>query len=70
MMVDGNPLAVRGVNFDGPAPARLLAPSASRPSSEMHKVLYREGLTLEQAARSAIAALATRCPEAAADVAD
>ena len=33
----------------------------------MHRLLYRQGLTLE-AARAAIAALAVELPEAAADV--
>ena len=35
---------------------------------EMHKLLYRQGLTLEQA-REAIQALAAQAPEAAQDVA-
>jgi UDP-N-acetylglucosamine acyltransferase len=67
MLVDGNPLAVRGVNavglrrrdFDN---ARIAA------VKQMHKLLYREGRTLEQA-RAAIDALAQAAPEAAQDVA-
>jgi UDP-N-acetylglucosamine acyltransferase len=67
MLVDGNPLAVRGVNavglrrrdFDN---ARIAA------VKQMHKLLYREGRTLEQA-RDAIDALAASVPEAAQDVA-
>ena len=67
MMVDGNPLAVRGLNLEGLrrrgfSPARLAA------AKQMHRLLYRQGLTLD-AARSAIAALPAQHPEAAADVA-
>jgi UDP-N-acetylglucosamine acyltransferase len=67
MLVDGNPLAVRGINavglrrrdFDN---ARIAA------VKQMHKLLYREGKTLEQA-RGAIDALTASAPEAAQDVA-
>ena len=67
MTVDGNPLAVRGVNLVGLrrrdfSPARLAA------IREMHKLLYRQGRTLEEA-RAAIQALADETPEAAGDVA-
>jgi len=67
MLVDGNPLAVRGVNVVG---LRRRDFSAERIAAirQMHKLLYREGRTLEDA-RTAIAALATSAPEAAADVA-
>jgi UDP-N-acetylglucosamine acyltransferase len=67
MLVDGNPLAVRGVNVVG---LRRRDFSAERIAAvrQMHKLLYREGRTLEDA-RSAIAALAQATPEAAADVA-
>lgn len=67
MVVDGNPLAVRGVNLVG---LRRRDFSAERIASirEMHKLLYRQGLTLEQA-RQAIQALAAQAPEAAQDVA-
>ncbi|ROZ76973.1 acyl-ACP--UDP-N-acetylglucosamine O-acyltransferase [Ramlibacter sp. WS9] len=66
MLVDGNPLAVRGINavglrrrdFDN---ARIAA------VKQMHKLLYREGKTLEQA-RGAIEALAASTPEATQDV--
>lgn len=67
MLVDGNPLAVRGFNQVGLrrrdySPARLAA------VKQMHRLLYREGRTLEQA-RVAIDALAAQSPEAAPDVA-
>jgi UDP-N-acetylglucosamine acyltransferase len=67
MLVDGNPLAVRGVNVVG---LRRREFSAGRIAAvkQMHKLLYREGRTLEDA-RKAIAALAQSTPEAAEDVA-
>lgn len=67
MMVDGNPLAVRGVNLVG---LRRRDFSAERIASirEMHKLLYRQGLTLEQA-RAAIMALPEKMPQARDDVA-
>lgn len=66
MLVDGNPLAVRGVNVVG---LRRRDFSAARIAAvkQMHKLLYRENRTLEDA-RAAIAALAQSTPEAAADV--
>ena len=65
MVVDGNPLAVRGVNLVG---LRRRDFSAGRIAAirEMHKLIYRQGKTLEEA-RAAIAALAAQAPEAAAD---
>jgi UDP-N-acetylglucosamine acyltransferase len=67
LLVDGNPLAVRGINAVG---LRRRDFSAARIAAvkQMHKLLYREGRTLE-AARAAIEALAQSAPEAAADVA-
>jgi UDP-N-acetylglucosamine acyltransferase len=67
MTVDGNPLAVRGFNIEG---LRRRGFNASRLAAvkQMHRLLYRSGLTFE-AARSAIAALAASAPEAAGDVA-
>ncbi len=55
MMVDGNPLAVRGLNLEG---LRRRGFSADRLAAvkQMHRLLYRQGLTLA-AARAAIAAL-------------
>jgi UDP-N-acetylglucosamine acyltransferase len=66
MMVDGNPLAVRGVNAEG---LRRRGFDAERLGAvrQMHRLLYRQGLTLEQA-REAIAQLAQQMPAAAADV--
>ena len=65
MVVDGNPLAVRGVNLVG---LRRRDFSAVRIAAirEMHKLIYRQGKTLEEA-RAAIAALAAQAPEAASD---
>jgi UDP-N-acetylglucosamine acyltransferase len=67
MMVDGNPLAVRGYNVEG---LRRRGFSAGRIAAvkQMHRLLYRSGHTLE-AAREAIAALAQTVPEAATEVA-
>ncbi len=55
MMVDGNPLAVRGLNLEG---LRRRGFSSERVAAikQMHRFLYRQGLTLA-AARSAIAEL-------------
>jgi UDP-N-acetylglucosamine acyltransferase len=67
MMVDGNPLAVRGFNVEG---LRRRGFGAERIAAvkQMHRLLYRNGLTLDRA-RDDIAALATEVPAAAADVA-
>jgi UDP-N-acetylglucosamine acyltransferase len=66
MLVDGNPLAVRGVNSIG---LRRRDFSAERLAAvkAMHKALYREDLTL-QAARERIAGLTQEFPAAAPDV--
>lgn len=66
MLVDGNPLAVRGLNLVG-LKRRDFSPARIAAIKQMHKLLYRQGLTLE-AARTAIAALAAETPEAAGDV--
>jgi UDP-N-acetylglucosamine acyltransferase len=67
MMVDGNPLAVRGFNVEG---LRRRGFSAERIAAvkQMHRALYRSGKTLEQA-RADIEALAGSVPEAREDVA-
>ncbi|MEZ0308835.1 MAG: acyl-ACP--UDP-N-acetylglucosamine O-acyltransferase [Ramlibacter sp.] len=67
MLVDGNPMAVRGFNVVG---LRRRDFSAGRIAAikQMHKLLYREGRTLDDA-RKAIEALAQSSPEAAGDVA-
>ena len=67
MMVDGNPLAVRGFNAEG-LRRRGFGPERIAAVKQMHRLLYRQGNTLEQA-REAIAELAGSAPEAAADVA-
>ena len=66
MMVDGNPLAVRGFNIEG---LRRRGFGAERIAAvkQMHRLIYRDGLTLD-AARQAITALVVERPEAAADV--
>lgn len=66
-VVDGNPLQVRGVNLVG---LRRRDFSAERVSAvrEMHKLLYRQGKTLDEAI-AGIEALAIAHPEAAGDVA-
>ncbi len=67
MMVDGNPLAVRGFNVEG---LRRRGFSAARIAvvKQMHRLLYRDGLPFEEACEK-IAALAAGEPEAAGDVA-
>lgn len=67
VMSEGQPARARSMNFEGLrrrgfSPARIAAVKA------MHKALYRDGATLEQA-RQRIAGLAEATPEAAADVA-
>lgn len=66
MMVDGNPLAVRGLNLEG---LRRRGFSSARVAAikQMHRLLYRQGLTLE-AARAAMAELPSIHPEATADI--
>lgn len=66
MMVDGNPLAVRGFNLEG---LRRRGFSADRMAAvkQMHRLLYRSGLTLERSLE-AIDALSTEMPLAAADI--
>ena len=67
MLVDGNPLAVRGYNVVG-LRRRGFSPERIGVVKQIHKLLYRQGLTLD-AARAAIAELAQSVPEAAGDVA-
>ncbi len=67
MMVDGNPLAVRGLNLEG-LRRRGFSPARIAAVKQMHRLLYRQGLTLE-AARSAIADLPAMHPEAEGDIA-
>ncbi|WP_295957718.1 acyl-ACP--UDP-N-acetylglucosamine O-acyltransferase [Rhodoferax sp.] len=65
MVVDGNPLAVRAVNLVG-LKRRDFSDARLKAIREMHKLLYRQGKTLDEA-RTAIQAL--DAPEAAADIA-
>ncbi|MDL2337632.1 MAG: acyl-[acyl-carrier-protein]--UDP-N-acetylglucosamine O-acyltransferase, partial [Pseudomonadota bacterium] len=67
MMVDGNPLAVRGFNVEG-LRRRGFGPERLAAVKQMHRLLYRLGNTLEQA-RDAIGALANSTPEAVDDIA-
>lgn len=67
MMVDGNPLAVRGINTVG-LKRRDFSAARIGAVKQMHRLLYRQGKTLEDA-REAILALGTDEPVAAADVA-
>ena len=67
MLVDGNPLAVRGFNAEG-LRRRGFGAERIKAVKQMHRLMYRSGLTLAQAGE-AIAALAGERPEAAAEVA-
>jgi UDP-N-acetylglucosamine acyltransferase len=66
MMVDGHPLQVRGFNAEG---LRRRGFSAERIGAvkQIHRLLYRDGLTFDEA-RARIAELAAAVPEAEADV--
>ncbi|QIL80660.1 acyl-ACP--UDP-N-acetylglucosamine O-acyltransferase [Diaphorobacter sp. HDW4A] len=66
MMVDGNPLAVRGLNVEG---LRRRGFSAGRIAGikQAYRVLYRQGLTLE-ASISALTALVKEHPSAECDI--
>ncbi len=67
MLVDGNPLAVRGFNVVG-LRRRGFSPARVSAVKQMHKLLYRMGKTLDQASKD-IEALGQASPEVAADVA-
>ena len=67
MLVDGNPMAVHGVNVTG-LKRRNFSGERIRAIRDMYKLLYRENRTLADA-RTAIDALSQQVPEAAADVA-
>ena len=66
MMVDGNPLAVRGFNSEG-LRRRGYSPERIANVKQMHRLLYRAGLTFEEAARQ-IEALVAEAPEARDDI--
>src|SRR6478752_7106816 len=61
MLVDGNPMAVRGFNVVG-LRRRDFSPARIAAVKQMHKLLYREGRTQDDA-RLAIDALAQAMPE-------
>lgn len=67
MMIEGNPLAVRGFNIEG-LRRRGFTTERLKAVKQMHRLLYRQGLTLEDAVQ-AIASLAAEMPEAAQDIA-
>ena len=67
MLIEGNPLAVRGFNIEG-LRRRGFTPERLKAVKQMHRLLYRQGLTLE-AAQQAIAALVPEMPEAHQDIA-
>jgi UDP-N-acetylglucosamine acyltransferase len=66
LTVDGHPLAVRAVNLTG-LKRRDFATERITAIREMHKLIYRSGLPLEQAV-ARIAALKGQAPAADADV--
>ena len=67
MMVDGNPLAVRGFNIEG-LRRRGFGTERLAAVKQMHRLLYRSGLTFDEA-RAAIDALAADdAQEAQADI--
>lgn len=67
MMVDGNPLAVRGFNVEG-LRRRGFGPERLAVVKQMHRLLYRRGLTFE-ASREAIGALVAEVPASGEDIA-
>jgi UDP-N-acetylglucosamine acyltransferase len=66
MLVDGNPLAVRGFNIEG-LRRRGFGPERIAAIKQMQRLLYRSGTTLDEA-RNEIEALAASAPQAKADV--
>ena len=66
MTVDGNPLAARSVNLIG-LKRRGFSDARIAAVREMHKLMYRQGLTLEQAI-AAMDAIKADTPEAMQDV--
>jgi UDP-N-acetylglucosamine acyltransferase len=67
VMSEGQPAQARSMNFEG-LRRRGFSPARVGAVKAMHKALYREGLTLEQAMER-IQSLASETPEATADVA-
>jgi UDP-N-acetylglucosamine acyltransferase len=67
MMAAGNPLGIAGFNVEG-LRRRGFSKERIAQIKQMHRLLYRDGLTLDKA-REAIAALRGALPEGDADVA-
>jgi len=67
VMCQGQPASARSMNFEG-LRRRGFSPERISAVKAMHKALYREDLTLEQA-KARIAELSAKTPEAAPDVA-
>lgn len=67
MMVEGNPLAVRGFNAEG-LRRRGFAADRIAVVKQMYRLLYRDGLTLDEA-QARIAALGASEPAAAGEIA-
>ena len=69
MMVSGNPLSVHGFNVEG-LKRRGFSRERIAQVKQMHRLLYRDGLTLEQARQrlDALAQEASADPAAQADV--
>ena len=65
--VSGNPAQARGFNLEG-LKRRGFSPERVAAVKQMHRLIYRSGLTLE-AARAGLSELSTKMPEAQADVA-
>ena len=66
VMSEGQPAKARSMNFEG-LRRRGFSPERISTVKAMHKALYRDGLTLEQA-KLRIAELTAKAPEAAPDV--
>jgi UDP-N-acetylglucosamine acyltransferase len=66
VMSEGSPAGARSMNYEG-LRRRGFSPARVNAVKAMHKALYREGLTLEQAIER-IGAIAAATPEAAGDV--
>jgi UDP-N-acetylglucosamine acyltransferase len=66
MTVDGNPLSVRAVNLTG-LKRRNFSNERMGAIRQMHKLMYRDSLTLEQAVQG-MGALCEQVPEAAEDI--
>lgn len=67
MLVDGNPMAVRGFNLVG-LRRRGFSPERLAAVKQMHRLLYRQGKTLDEA-RAGISELTAELPDAAAEAA-